>query len=298
MAKEKVILDTDIGSDIDDAVCLAYLLSQPECDLLGITTVTGEAGSRAEMASAMCRVAGRDIPIYAGAEQPLLVAQMQTQAQQAVALRSWPHQSFPKASAFEAVDFLRSTIRQHPGQVHLLTIGPLTNAGLLFAIDPEIPALLKSLTLMAGRFLADGREWNAMGDPHATAIVYRAGASTHRSIGLDVTEKVRLGADQVRRQFTAELLRPVLDFALRPVLDFAEVWFQRAGGITFHDPLAAVTLFDPQVCTFHRGTVAVDLSTADSAGKTLWKPDSGGPHAVAVQVYPQRFFEHYFAVVR
>jgi inosine-uridine nucleoside N-ribohydrolase len=46
----KIILDTDIGSDIDDAVCLAYLLAQPECELLGITTVTGEAARRAMLA--------------------------------------------------------------------------------------------------------------------------------------------------------------------------------------------------------------------------------------------------------
>ena len=69
----KVILDTDIGSDIDDAVCLAYLLAQPECELLGITTVTGEPVARAKMASALCRVAGVDIPIYPGAPDPLIV---------------------------------------------------------------------------------------------------------------------------------------------------------------------------------------------------------------------------------
>ncbi len=54
----KVLLDTDIGSDIDDAVCLAYLLAQAECRLLGITTVSGEAGKRAMLASALCKVAG------------------------------------------------------------------------------------------------------------------------------------------------------------------------------------------------------------------------------------------------
>jgi inosine-uridine nucleoside N-ribohydrolase len=58
----KVLLDTDIGSDIDDAICLAYLLANPECKLLGITTVTAEADARASMASAMCKVAGKPIP--------------------------------------------------------------------------------------------------------------------------------------------------------------------------------------------------------------------------------------------
>ena len=71
----KVLLDTDIGSDIDDAVCLAYLLAQPDCELLGVTTVTGEGQRRAMLASALCREAGQDVPIYIGAEQPLLIEQ-------------------------------------------------------------------------------------------------------------------------------------------------------------------------------------------------------------------------------
>jgi inosine-uridine nucleoside N-ribohydrolase len=98
-------------------------------------------------------------------------------------------------------------------------------------------------------------------------------------------------AEQVRRRFQTELLRPVLDFA--------EVWFQRAGGITFHDPLAAVTLFEPKVCTFQRGIVMVDLSSPENAGLTLWDPEGvDSEHEVAVQVDPARFFDHYFSIVR
>jgi purine nucleosidase len=287
---EKIILDTDIGSDIDDAVCLAYLLSQPECQLLGITTVTGQAGQRAAMASALCQVAGQDVPIYPGAEQPLLVTQQQPEAPQAQALDRWPHRQFSSGQALAAVAFLSQTIRAHPGEVNLLTIGPLTNIGLLFAIDPEIPALLKSLTMMCGHFAPGGkREWNASGDPHATAIVYRAAAKIHRSVGIDVTQRVRLAAEQVRARFQAPLLRPVLDFA--------EIWFRQQETITFHDPLAAATLFDDQICVFERGSVAVELAEEENAGQTLWTP--GGPearHLVAFQVDSERFFDHYFSV--
>src|SRR5437867_10805365 len=146
----KVLLDTDIGSDIDDAVCLAYLLAQPQCELLGITTVTGEADKRAMMASALCKVADKEIPIFPGCEKPLLVPQKQPHAPQAAALSRWPHEgNFPQG---EAVQFLRQTIRRHPGEVTLLTIGPLTNIGLLFALDPEIPSLLKALVSMCGVF--------------------------------------------------------------------------------------------------------------------------------------------------
>lgn len=59
----KILLDTDIGSDLDDSVCLAYLLSQPKCELLGITTVSGDVNKRAMLASAMCKAAGKEIQI-------------------------------------------------------------------------------------------------------------------------------------------------------------------------------------------------------------------------------------------
>ena len=64
---EKVLFDTDIGSDIDDALALAYLLKEPRCELLGITTVTSFPEQRAAMCSVICRHAGRpDIPIHVG----------------------------------------------------------------------------------------------------------------------------------------------------------------------------------------------------------------------------------------
>src|SRR5574341_1196269 len=192
--RTKILLDTDIGTDIDDAVCLAYLLANTQSELLGITTVTGEAEKRAMMASVLCKMAGKNIPIFPGAEQPLLVPQKQTQAQQAVALSNWEHdKDFPRG---QAIEFMRQTIRAHPNEIILLTIGPLTNAGLLFSVDPEIPALLKGLVMMCGRFTnrVQGNygplEWNAYGDPHASAIVYRADVRVHRSVGLDVTSRV------------------------------------------------------------------------------------------------------------
>ena len=287
---EKILLDTDIGSDIDDAVCLAYLLANPACDLLGITTVTGEAVKRAQMASVLCELAGKQVPIFPGAEVPLLVKQHQPLAQQAEAVGKWPHQeSFPEG---QAVAFLRQTIRSFPGEVTLLTIGPLTNIGLLFRIDPEIPYLLKRLVLMCGVFTdrlpgVGPLEWNAIGDPHATAIVYKSPVAIHRSIGLDVTRQVKLPASEVRRKFQNGLLRPVLDFA--------EVWFRSADTITFHDPLAAATLFDDQICTFEWGQVDVELINPQLTGMTHWTPQATGPHEVALGVDSQRFFRYYFA---
>ena len=283
---EKIILDTDIGSDIDDAICLAYLLANPDCQLLGITTVTGEGEKRAQMASALCQIARQEIPIFIGAEEPLLVAQRQPQAPQAAALLDWSRDiGFPRG---EAIAFLQETIHEHPGEITLLTIGPLTNIALLFKTDPEIPALLKGLVMMAGVFTRDRLEWNVMLDPHASAIVYRTPVAIHRSIGLDVTQQVKLPAEEIRQRFQAPLLQPVLDFA--------EVWFQERQEITFHDPLAATTIFDEQICSFSKGQVQVELDQPKNMGLTCWQPNPKGPHEVALSVKPEKFFNHFFSI--
>jgi purine nucleosidase len=284
----KILLDTDIGTDVDDAVCLAYLLSHPECELLGITTVTGEAVKRASLASVLCRAAGRKVPIFPGAEHPMLGEQRQPIAQQAAALPRWPHESHFLEG--QAVDFLAQTIRSHPGEVTLLTVGPLTNIGQLFSKHPEVASLLGGLVIMGGSFGEEQRvEWNIAGDPQASKIVYQTPARPHRSLGLNVTQKVVMPAEDVRERFSASLMKPVLDMA--------EIWF--AGfypSITFHDPLAAATIFDEYVCSFQDGTVEVD--NLDSQAKTVWQPGiPGSPHQVAVAVDVDRYFQHFFNVV-
>jgi purine nucleosidase len=296
MEKIKVLLDTDIGTDIDDAVCLAYLLMQPRCDLLGITTVTGEAEKRGMLASALCLRAGKEIPIFAGASKPLILTQRQTHAAQATALGSWQHRTeFPAGGAIE---FLRQTIRRNPGEVVLLTIAPLTNVGLLFSVDPEIPSLLRGLVMMCGRYFDPPPvgygpvEWNAVVDAHATSIVYGSSVAMHRSVGLDVTSRASMGPEDFRTTFGNIPL-----FA--PVLDWAEIWFNEWPETTFHDPLAAATLFDSDLCTFDKGTVTVDLTDGPSLGMTQWKAATEpSRHEVATTVDVDRFFQHVLSVVQ
>ena len=289
---KKILLDTDIGSDIDDAVCLAYLLANPECELVGVTTVSGESVKRAQLASAICKVANRDIPIYPSIEKPLLVEQKQPDASQAVALNNWKHQKdFPQN---QAIEFMRKTIRKNPGEITLLGIGPLTNIAVLFSIDPKIPSLLKELVLMCGVFhnefaFQPQTEWNAICDPHATAIVYNAPVKIHKSIGLDVTLKVKMNADEVQKRFK-EI--PIL----HPVLDFANVWFKKQDKITFHDPLAAATIFNNDICRFNNGDINVNLEDQHKLGTTQWTEKSNGKHMTATTVDSDIFFKHYFSV--
>lgn len=281
---KKVLLDTDIGSDIDDAICLAYLLAQGECDLLGITTVTGDPRKRAMLASAICKNSGEDIPILPGSPTPLLIESKQKSAPQAKELEGWNHKTdFPEG---KHIEFMRKTIRQNPGEITLLTIGPLTNAALLFRTDPGIPELLNEIVMMCGRFRKGEGEWNSICDPHASSIVYEAPVKVHRSIGLDVTERITMNKERVREKFQSELLQPVLDFS--------EIWFEERNQITFHDPLAAATLFEEDVCSFERGNVTVELE-GKNEGITRWEPDPEGEHEVALKVNPEEFFRSFFS---
>jgi inosine-uridine nucleoside N-ribohydrolase len=288
----KILLDTDIGTDVDDAVALAYLLSHPACELLGITTVTGEATKRASLASLLCQAAGENIPIYPGAEHPMQGEQRQPVAHQASVLPNWPHETnFPLN---QAVDFLANTIRSHPGQVTLLTIGPLTNIGMLFSTYPDVAELLAALVIMGGNFDETGSEagrieFNVAGDLTASEIVYKAPVKLHRSLGLNVTQQVMMGAEEARERFTAPLLRPVLDMA--------EVWFEKFyKSITFHDPLAAATIFAPDLCSYQGGKVILD--SAEKPGKTIWQPGSAeAPHQVAMAVDVEAYFNHFLHIV-
>jgi purine nucleosidase len=107
-------------------------------------------------------------------------------------------------------------------------------------------------------------------------------------VGLDVTLQVQMDAAEVRRRFQTPLLRPVLAMA--------EVWFQSRPVVTFHDPLAAVSIFAPDVCTYTRGQVDVELLSPQLGGMTYFHPDAAGPHEVALGVNPEQFFDEYFGI--
>ena len=287
---EKILLDTDLGTDIDDALCLSYLLKNPQCQLMGITTVSGEADKRAMLCSVIANHLNRNVPIYVGASRPLLGENHQPTAQQARQIGQWPYQE--KFPSCHGVNFLKQVIEENPGEITLLAIGPLTNLGLLFSMYPHIPGLLKRLVLMCGRFYQKGTpEWNAFCDPYAAAIVYSApDIKEFYSIGLDVTTQVVLQKEIAQKQFAST-------HALRPVKDFVKVWFDMADSVTFHDPLAAAVLFQNNLCSYEQGNVEIELMDAENLGKTIFTPAKNGRHLVAKTVDSTLFFQHYFAVL-
>jgi inosine-uridine nucleoside N-ribohydrolase len=305
----KVLLDTDIGTNLDDALCLAYLLAQASCRLMAVTTVTGQAEQRARLARVICRAAAAAAavpagaqhgsampasavtPVMAGAERPLLVPLQQVDAPQADLLLTGPGGRVA-GQPRDAVDLMRRVVHSHPGEIELLAIGPLTNVALLFACDAQVPGLLRGLTLMCGSFSRgepgpESPERNARSDPHAAAIVYGARVRRCRSIGLNVTRRVRASAAEVREMLSHG--------PFEPVRTLAHNWFRDEGraGAVLNDPLAAAALFSSDVCRFERGTVEVQLDATRHAGATVWRP--GGPeapHEVAMDADPDACLRH------
>jgi len=285
LTKIPILLDTDPGNDIDDALAIAYLLKKPECELLGITTVTGPVEQRAAIAEVLCNVEGKsDIPIICGRSEVLDYGQGQPWCAQYDPISHLPHRLDRKRD--EAVDFLRQTIRSRPGEITLLSIGPFSNVALLFALDPEIPYLLKDFVSMAGVFRRPDidAEWNCICDPVASAMVAKAVRSKHTWFGLGVTLKCQMSKQDCEQRFRGPLLELVLKMATK--------WFDHATNITFHDPLAAVCIFHPELCGYEQGRVVIN----PERGQTTFEPGDGNDR-IATTVEFEPFFEEFFRVL-
>lgn len=172
--RAKVILDTDIGDDIDDIYALALLASRPEVDLLGVTTAFGETDKRAELAAKFLWVMGRrSIPVHAGRAGEHKITR---QHEWVAGFRSRAIKKTP------AVEFLRREILRAPGQITIVPIGALTNIGDLLTQYPEVKPHIKRIVLMGGAAYVGYNneappvpEWNIRCDPAAARLVFESG---------------------------------------------------------------------------------------------------------------------------
>ena len=283
---EKILLDTDIGGDIDDAICLAYLLREPQCELLGITTVCGESEKRAAVADAICKAAGVKIPIVAGMDSTLQPIPLYPTPDGARALKNWRHDTFEKA---DAPAFLYKKIKENPHEIVLIGIGNMTNIATLFRTYPDAPDLLKGLYVMNGYFgleqLPDPYyNWNAWVDPLASKIVFSSRVDTHRAIPLEVTDILTIEAEQARTLLQAD------SDLMKAVFDFGDAWLQSAGKLTLHDPLAAVSVFHPDICSYEKGFVQVETVQKSNMGGTSFTAAADGNVEIARTVDQVRFY--------
>jgi purine nucleosidase len=177
-APQLVILDTDIGDDIDDAFALALVLRSPELQLLGVETAFGDTELRARLVDRYLAAVGRtEIPVMAGVPGP-----QTNHFSQAAYARQWPEQKHKSG-----VDFLLNQIRAHPGQITLIAIGPLSNIGAAIQRDPATFKQLKRVVIMGGSVYRgyDGKngdkntppspEWNIVCDPAGAKALFGSG---------------------------------------------------------------------------------------------------------------------------
>lgn len=291
---KKVLLDTDIGGDIDDAVCLAYLLKEPQCELVGITTVCGEPETRAAVADAICKTVGKQIPIAAGLDSTMSSVPVYPTPGGADALELWPHDTYEKS---DALAFMYQKIRENPGEIILIGIGNMTNIATLFCRYPDAAGLLKGLYVMNGYFGSEPLpdpyyNWNSWADPLASKIVFSARVTAHRAIPLEVTDTLSIEAGQAEN-----LLRPDSDL-LRAVYSFGNNWLKKSEKLTLHDPLAAVSVFHPDICCFERGNVQVETEEKSNMGGTSFVPSADGSVEIARSVDRVQFYRILSNVLR
>jgi purine nucleosidase len=279
---EKIIIDTDIGDDIDDAFAVALALRSPELEILGITTTFGDTETRAKLVDRMLGEARRqDIPVAVG---------VHSDAKTELSQRRYAQGGhFARASHPAAVDFILDQIRRRPGEITLVSIGPLVNVGALFDRDAQTFRKLKRVVMMGGSiergYEADPYspptppqpEWNIKNDIPAARKLFTSGVPIYE-MPLDSTQ---LKMDEVKRAF---LFRQGT-----PLTDALAVLYHQWGQLTptLYDPMTVAFLVDPELCPTEPMNIHVD-----DRGMTVRGP--GAPNAqVCLKSDPEAFFRLY-----
>ena len=301
--REKVLFDCDIGSDIDDAYAMALLLASPEIELVGITVGHARTTDRAPLALRMLWETGLDhIPVYVGRETPL------------VTLRDGkPHEQFAEAPynrqfhwarGFDklkpqeqpAAEYIVETLNANPGEITLLTVGPVTNVGDALELDPHVLRNAKRVVSMYGSIRSGynggeaQREWNVLADAASSKIfdgAVQAGGTEVVYIPLDVTDHVRLDAD--RRLHLSMRRTPLTD----AVTALYSLWRNEERDQTtprLFDAVAVGYLLWPDLFGLEHGRV-----TVDEQSMTLFEPGAEPTSTVALTIDDAAFIERMVA---
>jgi purine nucleosidase len=278
--KIPIILDTDIGTDIDDAFALALIIDSPELELLGITTVSGDTQGRARLAAKMLWEAGgkwRQVPVAAG--EPGLTQPID-QARWAAGFTS------PALRPERAVDFLKAEFDRRPGEITLVAIGELTNAAALLKRDPLVARKIKRIVMMGGavtRGYAEGSrpdpEWNIKSNVAAAQAVFNSGVPI-LMVPLDVT--AMLGLDDAGRRRIFTHLSPLTN-----ALTLLYHLWNHPTPVLF-DPMAVAMLIEPSLC--ETKPLAIEV---DAKGYTRTREGQPPNATAALQTDPARFFDFY-----
>ena len=278
----KVIFDTDPG--VDDAMALLFLHRHPEIDLIGITTVFGNASVETTTRNALFlkREWGIAAPVAKGEGKTW--DPMRNPVDWPVLIHG--HDGLGNIDVPETIDlpvdgrpahrFIIDTVRANPGEVTLIAVGRMSNLAYALKEDPDITGLVKQVIIMGGAFDVPGNitpaaEANIHGDPEAADVVMTAPWKVV-VVGLDVTmqtvmTRTRLARIVERGGKDAKLLSDIsqfyIDFYGRHVED----------GMVVHDSCACVYLVAPELFTTRSGAIRV-VAGGIADGQTIQKPDS------------------------
>ncbi len=310
-----IIIDVDTG--IDDSLALLYACSSAEAEIVAVTCVSGNVAARqvARNTLGVLELCGRsDIEVAFGREVPLvrpLMIAPETHGPEGI---GYARLGEPGRNVSErhAADLIVVEARRRPGEVTLITLGPLTNLAVALLREPELPTLLRGLVMMAGSYRSPGNtaptsEWNVAVDPEAMQVVL-AGWAAHPDVprpvalGLDVTERAKMTPEHVaalhhRAGDPADA--PVLTFiedALRFYMEFHSR-YDGFYGAFIHDALAVAAALDPSLIRTESLAVQVELGGTYTTGETVtdWRRAWGrDPNLdIAVQADVEVFFERF-----
>lgn len=284
MSPTKVIFDTDPG--IDDAMALLFLKSSPALDLLGITTVLGNASIETTTRNALFLRQHFDIaaPVARGADRPLngIIAPVPHMVHGANGLGDIPLPEIDHSGlhALDAARFIIETVRANPGEVTIIAVGRMTNLALALRLDPDFAPLVKSVVIMGGAFGHGGHsgnvtpiaEANIHGDPLAADEVF---AATWRVtvIGLDVTQEALMDDAYLAALRDGAGANGQLIWDMTRL--YAQFYFDNMGvnGVFGHDSLAVAYVIAPHLFRTRSGPIRV-VTEGLALGQTIQQPDA------------------------
>jgi len=310
-----LIIDVDTG--IDDSLALLYACASPDADIVAVTCVSGNVAAQqvARNTLGLLELAGRsDVEVALGREVPLvrpLMIAPETHGPQGVGYATLAEPSRPPSER-HAADLIIAEAARRPGELTLVTLGPLTNLAVALQRDPELPKLLRGLVMMAGSYRSAGNtapttEWNVAVDPEAMQAVL-AGWPAHPDVprpialGLDVTERAKMTPDHVAAFHQRAGVPPdaplltFIDDALRFYMEFHSR-YDGFYGAFIHDALAVAAALDPSLIRTESLAVQVELGGTLTTGETVtdWRRVWGRELNldVAVQADVETFFERF-----
>ena len=292
-----IILDVDTG--IDDSLALLFAAASPEAEFIAATCVFGntETATATRNTQMILELARRpDVEVAMGRDVPLrrpLQTAPETHGPLGLGYAELP----PPATALSTrsgPDLIVEEARARPGEIVLITLGPLTNLAVALEIEPDLPRLLRGYALMGGAYRGSGNttpsaEWNIHCDPDAARLVFRAWGEAVAAdptigrplaLGLDVTEKAVFEPSHLERLAAlggsdTPIVRYVAD-ALRFYFEFHER-YDGFYGAFLHDPLTVAAVLDRTLIQTEAVHVDVETSGDLTAGMTVtdWRHLTG-----------------------